>query len=339
MLFSIILSFYIFHIFANTYCPNPTSNNDNRSKKNELRYVQYNAEWLFVNYCSPSQCPGSGCTWKNTTEALIHLDYVVDVIMKINPDIMNICEIESCDELNMLIENIANDKYNPYMIKGTDTSTGQNVGILTKIDPNIPLYRTEERVSYPIPNSSCGYTGDSSTTGVSKHYITEIVIENIKIAIIGLHLIAYPTDVQRCAQREAQAQVIQNIIIKYISSGYEILVSGDLNDFDAEIMDANNNTPISSVLDIFKGFSGIYKKKYELHSVNTYMQKSMIYSDWWDKNGDCKSVSTEFSMIDHILVSPYLFEHISNVYMYQEYAEFCGTYNSDHYPLIVDFIF
>ena len=112
-----------------------------------------------------------------------------------------------------------------------------------------------------------------------------------------------------------------------------------MNDFDGEILDANNNKPISSVLDIFKGLAGIYQKKYELYSANTYMQKSMIYSDWWDKNGDCISVSTEFSMIDHILVSPYLFEHISNVYVYQEYDEFCGTYNSDHYPLIADFIF
>jgi len=69
------------------------------------------------------------------------------------------------------------------------------------------------------------------------------------------------------------------------------------------------------------------------------MKKSIIYSDWWDKNGDCVSSSTEFSMIDHILVSKYLFDHISQVFVYQNYSEYCGTYNSDHYPLVVDFSF
>jgi hypothetical protein len=47
-------------------------------------------------------CPGNGCTWKNTSEALIHLDFVVDRIQDLNPDIINFCEVEGCDELNIL---------------------------------------------------------------------------------------------------------------------------------------------------------------------------------------------------------------------------------------------
>ena len=34
--------------------------------------------------------------------------------------------------------------------------------------------------------------------------------------MIGIHLLAYPYDISRCYQREAQAQVIHNIIAKYI---------------------------------------------------------------------------------------------------------------------------
>ena len=328
----ILLSKYI---YADTQCPTQTTMDDRRKTKNAFRYVQYNAEWLFIDYCASSDCPGKGCPWNNTTEAQTHLDYVYNIINILDPDIINICEVEGCDELNMLIYD--NEQYKPYLIKGNDTSTGQNVGILTKIDPIIPLYRTEERVYYPIPYSTCGYSGSPTTSGVSKHYITEYNIQNIKIASIGAHLIAYPTDVQRCAQREAQAQVLQNIIEQYVKKEYEIIVSGDLNDFDGEMLDANNNKPISSVLDIIKGLSGVYKGSYELLSVSEKMPKSMIYSDWWDKNDDCKSVPSEFSMIDHILVSKYLYDHITNVFMYQEYAEFCGTYNSDHYPLVVDF--
>jgi exonuclease III len=330
-----ILSFVI----CDTQCPSPVISDDRRSDTSQFRFVQYNTEWLFVDYCSSSQCPGSGCPWENTTEAETHLEYVSNVFYELHPDMINICEVEGCDELHLLIGDKGTNEYIPYLIQGTDTSTGQNVGMLTKIDPIRSLYRTEERISYPIPHSTCGYTGTSSTTGVSKHYITEMIINDIQTAIIGTHLLAYPTDVQRCAQREAQAQVLQNVIIEYIKKGFEIIVSGDLNDFDGEILDANNNKPLSSVLDILKGFAGTYKNDYTLYSVNEYMKKSMIYSDWWDKNGDCVSSSTEFSMIDHILVSKYLFDHISQVFVYQNYSEYCGTYNSDHYPVVVDFSF
>jgi len=326
-------------VLCDTQCPIPVTYEDRRTNQTNFRFVQYNTEWLFVDYCSSSNCPGSGCPWENTTEAQTHLEYVSTVIHNLQPDMIHICEVEGCDELNMLIGNIGTSDYIPYLIKGTDTSTGQNVGMLTKIDPIKSLYRTEERVSYPIPTSTCGYTGSPSTSGVSKHYITEMIINDVDIALIGTHLLAYPTDVQRCAQREAQAQVLQNVIIQYIKKGFEIIVSGDLNDFDGEILDANNNKPLSSVLDIFKGFAGTYKNGYTLYSVNECMEKSMIYSDWWDKNGDCVSSSTEFSMIDHILVSKYLFDRIVNVFVYQKYSEFCGTYNSDHYPLVVDFSF
>ena len=335
----VLLFSFISIVLCDTQCPSPVIYDDRRSDTSQFRFVQYNTEWLFIDYCSSSKCPGSGCPWENITEAETHLEYVSNVLYELHPDMINICEVEGCDELNLLIGDKRTDEYIPYLIQGTDTSTGQNVGMLTKIDPIKSLYRTEERISYPIPHSTCGYTGFPSTTGVSKHYITEITLNNIPTAVIGTHLLAYPTDVQRCAQREGQAQVLQNVIIQYIKKGFEIIVSGDLNDFDGEILDANNNKPLSSVLDIFKGFAGTYKNAYTLYSVNEYMKKSMIYSDWWDKNGDCVSSSTEFSMIDHILVSKYLFDHISQVFVYQNYSEFCGTYNSDHYPLVVDFSF
>jgi hypothetical protein len=59
------------------------------------------------------------------------------------------------------------------------------------------------------------------------------------------------------------------------------------------------------------------------------MQQDDRFSDWYDKNGNCQSTDNEFSQIDHI----------SSVFMYHDYKEFCGTYNSDHYPLVVDFEF
>ena len=314
------------------------TNTDRRSNKSSLRYVQYNVEWLFIDYYSSSDCPGNGCTWKNLTAAQTHMKYVSDVVNKLNPDIINFCEIEGCDELNMLKDQLQTGAtYNPYLKKGTDTSTGQNVGILTRIDPFIDLYRDETHISYPISGSKCGYTGTGSS-GSSKHYITEFNINGIKIAMIGVHLVAIPTDPSRCAQREAQAQILQNNIYSYVEKGYEVIVLGDMNDFDAEIADVNNNIPTSYVLDILKGLYGTYSNKYTLISSASHMNQSDRYSDWYDSDNNCKTSSIkDYSMIDHVLVTPNLNNKISNVFMYHGYDEYCGKYNSDHYPVVVDF--
>jgi exonuclease III len=41
-------------------------------------------------------------------------------------------------------------------------------------------------------------------------------------------------------------------------------------------------------------------------------------------------------MIDHILVSPAIKKNIFNVFIYHGYDEFCGKYDSDHFPVVVD---
>jgi len=340
-MFQIIAFFLLILGIKSDDCPYITMVEDRRPNKSTFRYVQYNTEWLFIDYYASAKCPGTGCPWENTTEAQKHLDHISTVIQNINPDFITICEVEGCDELNILRDSLnidSNNTYQPYLIKGKDTSTGQNVGILTKVDPILSLYRTEERVIYPIPGSICGYTGEEGTTGVSKHYITEMELSGLRIVIIGAHLLAYPTDIERCVEREAQAQVLQNIVISYISKGYEVILSGDFNDFDGEILDSNNNKPISSVLDILKGYEGEYKNRYVLFSVSENINQKERYSDWWDKNSDCKSIETEFSQIDHILVSEYLFEKITDIFIYHHYIMDCETYESDHYPLVVDFL-
>jgi exonuclease III len=327
-------------VMMNCDCPYLTTINDRRSDKNVLRIMQYNAEWLFVDYYANMDCPGNGCTWHTKSDAEKHLNYVSEIINKLNPDIINVCEVEGCDELNMLknstmLTNSA--KYVSYLKKGTDTGTGQNVGMLTKIDPIIDLYRTEERVNYPIPGSQCGYTGVPSTTGVSKHYITEFLFEDVKIALIGVHLLAIPTDSARCAQREGQAQVIQNVVSSYVSKGYEIILLGDMNDYDNDVLDINSNKPISKVLDILKGKYGDKINSYKLTNIASKISKNNRYSDWWDSDMNCSTNSIkDLSMIDHVLVSDGIKNAIINVFIYHGYKEYCGKWNSDHWPVIID---
>jgi exonuclease III len=323
-------------VVGDTECPavlNPGT--DRRREKDKLRLVQYNVEWLFVDYYSPMNCPGNGCTWINQSEALTHMDYVAKVVHDLNPDIINFCEVEGCDELIMLNERLHDDSYRPYLKKGTDTGTGQNVGMLTRIDPLLSLYRTEEKTSYPVPGSQCGYTGSVGTSGVSKHYITEFQLADVTVAFIAAHLLAIPTDPARCAQREAQATVLQDVIAGYIQRDYEVIVIGDFNDYDAEVLDVNNNRPTSHVLDILKG-----NNRYTLYNVAERIPQTERYSDWWDSDNNCNTASSlDYSMIDHILVTERILPYLQNVFIYHAYQEFCGKYNSDHFPVVLDFGF
>ena len=145
----LLFSFFSSVVLSDTECPVVTSIGDRRTDKNKLRLVQYNAEWLFIDYYAAADCPGNGCSWKNQSEAQTHLTAIHKVLDTLNPDIINFAEIEGCDELGLLIEN--EGTYLPYLKKGTDSATGQNVGFLSRIDPVRDLYRTEERISYPIP--------------------------------------------------------------------------------------------------------------------------------------------------------------------------------------------
>jgi len=335
--------FFLFLFFWNivksdTECPVVNNIGDRRTDKNKLRLVQYNVEWLFVDYYSPMNCPGEGCTWKNQSDALKHMDYISQRIKNINPDIINFCEVEGCDELNILKDKL-DGTYMPYLKKGTDTGTGQNVGMLTRIDPLKTLYRTELKYNYPLPGSKCGYTGSVSSTGVSKHYITEFKFNEMNIAFIAAHLIAIPTDANRCAQREAQASVLQTVIYDYITRNYEVIMIGDFNDYDAEILDMNSNKPTSRVLDILKGLQGDFANKYELKNIADTITQSQRYSDWWDSDNNCNTASkNDYSMIDHILVTDSIKKNIFNTFIYHEYDEYCGKFDSDHYPVVIDLI-
>jgi exonuclease III len=326
---------------SDTQCPyiSNSTNHDNRTNKDKLRLVQHNIEWMFYDYYPNSNCPGSGCVWANQSEVQIHMDYISKIINDLNPDIINFCEIEGCDELEM-IKSRTNPSYNPYLIKGTDSATGQNVGMLTLLDPVVNLYRTETKYSYPIPNSRCNYTGTGSS-GVSKHYITKFDLNNLKVAMIAAHLLAIPTDPYRCSAREAQAQVLQEQIASLVTGGYEVIMLGDLNDYDNLIPDANQNYPTSQVLDILKGNTGLYKSQYELKSIGDKIPQSQRYSEYWDENSDCVVQSNEFSMIDHILLTPKLYGFVTNAFAYHAYPHSCdgNSYNSDHDPVVIDFEF
>ena len=67
------------------------------------------------------------------------------------------------------------------------------------------------------------------------------------------------------------------------------------------------------------------------------MNQKDRFSDWYDSDNNCNTTSQkDYSMIDHILVTPKIDSLIVNTYIYHGYKEYCGKYNSDHYPVIID---
>lgn len=333
----LLLSSGVWDVAAESYCPTaPTVSGDRRSDQSKFRLVHFNAEWLYID--GYDNCPGSNCPWTDQQMAETHLSAIAGVLADLDGDLVNLCEVESCDELKDLLNDpqLSGKGYAPYMIEGTDSSTGQDVGMLTRIDPLSNLIRTEARVSYPLPGSTCNstYTG---TYGVSKHYITTFTVNGMKIAIFSMHLLAYPDDQNRCVQREAQATVMQQAITPYINDGYEVIVLGDLNDWDSTAVDVNGNLPISQVTSLLRGQG----TKWSLTNAISVMPKDERYSIWWDQNYDCIFSVKECSQLDHIMVSDGLLGKITNVFVaHNEYQQSCDNfYYSDHWPVVIDFAF
>lgn len=321
------------------------------SLASSLRIVQYNVEWLFTDYYAPADCPGNGCSWASLSNATTHLSAVADILRTLNPDLVSLCEVEGISQLEQLNDAIQegkdgkeweekeNEGYNSYLIPGNDTSTGQNVGLLvTKpYSPSIQLVRTEQRASYPIDEIGkiqCGATDDmTGTVGVSKHYITEFQLGSVPVVLVGAHLLAYPTDPARCVEREAQAKILQQVMVSALQEGKEIILLGDLNDYDEDVLDVEENRPTSRVLDILKGKITFFNFSYSLVSVLDNLSSLERYSDWYST--DC--LDNHYSLIDHVLVSPNLATKVANAFIYHGYEEYCGKWVSDHYPVVVDF--
>ena len=88
------------------------------------------------------------------------------------------------------------------------------------------------------------------------------------------------------------------------------------------------------MLDILKGNTF---GNYQLHSAAEKIAQSERFSDWYDSDNNCNTGSgKDYSMIDHILVTEDLLGKITDAFIYHEYQEYCGKYDSDHYPVIID---
>ena len=113
-----------------------------------------------------------------------HFFRVLKLITKLDADIVHLNEVEDCRVLEAILRLLPpGHGYAAYMTPGTDTMTGQNVALLTRIDPSASLQKSDSRVAYPIAGSSCGISKSyskgkarSGHVGLSKHYLAQFEI-------------------------------------------------------------------------------------------------------------------------------------------------------------------
>lgn len=313
----------------------PLFPSDRRRSKDTLKIVNFNAEWLFLFGGSGSvKCPAETCPWVNALSAANHVARVAQLLRKIDADIVHLSEVEDCRALRALLVGIPDLGYVPYLVKGNDRGTGQNVAMLSRIDPKGPLKRSNKRQDYPIKGSTCG--GNPGSTGCSKHYIAPLSVSNssgstTNLVIVGLHLLAHPNDKVRCSQREAQATLLRDLAREHSQQGEKVILIGDYNDFDVKAIGPDGALPISKALEILYDGSGSGRS---LVNAASLLPNEERYSCWYDKNNNCKvDGPQELSMFDHILLDQRL--NIAEVRMYHEEMPTCTDRVSDHWPFAI----
>ena len=224
-------------------CNEPAAAGDRRPARSALRIASLNAYWLFVDALADTP-------WSSPAAASAHVRDVARALAPLDADVIVLQEVEGCAALDALPQA---DRYRGIVVPGTDSATGQNVALLTRIDPE-RVWRVGARVAYPVAAQQCGLTGSKvgqSSSGVSKHVLARFAVAGLgPLLLVGAHLVAQPTAPARCAQREAQALVLANAIraARVDEPQLAVLVAGDLNDFDPAFADVGDESPNSRAL-------------------------------------------------------------------------------------------
>ncbi len=241
-------------------------------------------------------------------KAEAHMANVATVVKRHDPDILHLSEVENRRALDTLNEKfLADSGYRPYFVPGTDTATGQDVALLSRLKL--------EKISR---DSRRGRSG-GVRKGVSKHYIATLRAGDLKLGLVGIHLLARPHKQSRIAQREAQADAVRAMARKLADNGRSVVVWGDFNDFDGRTRDRSDNRPITRVLEWIRDLDPGDPTD-DLINVAERLPLRQRYTNGRDA-------------IDHILVSPELAKRIVEVRIPHDHDPHAIT---NHYPIVVE---
>jgi exonuclease III len=238
---------------------------------------------------------------------------------------VNLVEVESLTALKTFNQKfLAGRGYEAYLTQGKDTFTGQDVGLLTRIDPDTIPIKYDDRV---------GHSG-SVNKSVSKDYIARFTVGNLKFSLIGLHFLAIPLSENRKLERQAQADAIRSIAIEERTAGFLPVMLGDFNDYDGEALsrDDIDSMPISTVLSSIRAMATDSGSD-DLVNASSFLPKAGRYTAFFDANQNEQiDMPGEFTSIDHILLSPELASKVQLVEMPHLHDPRVVT---DHFPVVV----
>jgi endonuclease/exonuclease/phosphatase family metal-dependent hydrolase len=284
--------------------------------------MTFNAEFLWDGV-EPEE-GNADFPWKSSqTEAEEHMSRIAEVIIRNNPDIVNLVEVENLQALTSLnTKFLAGRGYVPYLVNGTDTATGQDVGLLTRIDPD-----GSQIQRYTLPGSS----GNISKT-VSKNYFAKMSIGDLRLALVGFHFLAFPDSPSRRLERQAQADAMRDLAVQLRSEGFHPVLMGDFNDYDALTPDHQNSTPITTVLATLRGLDPGDTAD-DLTNAAEFVPQGQRYTGHWDQNeNEHVEFPQELTSIDHILMPQPTLAMVASVNIDQTHDPVTV---SDHFPIIV----
>merc|ERR1712129_510600 len=132
-------------------------------------------------------------------------------------------------------------------------------------------------------------------------------------------------------QREAQMEVVSQIIAEDAMDGSLIIAAGDMNDYAMSVCDINCDLPISMVETIGLNAGNL------INAANGIQEISERYASWYDCENDCVVAMQCLSMIDHVLLSQELFDSITDLRIDHGFENGCATNYSDHWPYVITF--
>lgn len=298
---------------------------DRRPDPNILKIMTYNGEFLWDGVAPEEGNPQVTFPWKDDqAEAEDHMREIADSIIRHNPDIVNMVEVENLEALTRFNDAfLAGRGYRPYLVNGRDTFTGQDVALLTRVDPDNNAIERDDRQ---------GESGDVRKA-VSKNYFAKFTVGQRRIAIIGLHFVAFPVNEGRRLERQAQADAMRKLAVELNGQGFSVIVMGDFNDYESDpnAMDHIDSTPITTVLSQVRSMSPENTND-DLVNIASRVPKDSRFTGFHDANNNGEvNPPNEFTSIDHILMAPALAALVEDVRIPHEYDP---RNVSDHFPIV-----
>ena len=287
------------------------------SEESKISIMTFNTEWLLGSKEQVKALTKKGVWGLETknTEANIERQHqaVAAVIKKHSPDILCLQEVINEVAAKRLQKTLQkkNLNYELHFIESRDTFLEQDVVFFTKSNLGAIKEIKVKDPENPVYPSKCA--------------ILTCLIEEERIAFIGLHLKAVPTQPSAVKKREKQADAVAKQLRRLSNDGYTPLVLGDLNDWDPVVPDTDTSqkaTPTSKAIKKIKDFipGGDDELINSLRWV-TSMKNRYTYNYKGSK-----------TVLDHILIPRTWNDRVSRVTIDHERP----TQASDHYPVILD---